>query len=153
SVVPGILSIPLPSSDVVDAFGAGPRLGVGAVVGTALDAERFQWTKVVDGITRMPVLCASGAMVLRSGAHEKLAADERQAIDEVCLRFEELLAPRLRKGDPAASLRLLRTRAPAEPSVDDRAVWQRAFRHAAEQTDGSLPKALVTQVLALSQEI
>jgi TRAP-type C4-dicarboxylate transport system substrate-binding protein len=153
SVVPGILSIPLPSSEVVDAVAAGPRLGVSAVVGTAVDAERYQWTKVIDGITRMPVLCASGALVLRSGAYEKLAADERQAVDEASLRFEEILAPHLRKEDTAASLRLLRALNATESSVDDRAAWQRAFRHAAEQTDGSLPKAMVTQVLALSREI
>jgi len=153
SVVSGILSIPLPSFDVVDAAYAGARVGISAVVGTAADAERFQWTKVVDGITRMPVLCGSGALVVRSSAYAKLAADERQAIDEASLRFEEILAPRLRKEDTGASLRLLRTLAAAEPSVDDRAAWQRAFRHAAEQTDGSLPKAMVTQVLALSREI
>jgi TRAP-type C4-dicarboxylate transport system substrate-binding protein len=153
SVVSGILSIPLPSSEVLEAVAAGPHLGVSAVMGTAADAERFQWTKVVDGITRMPVLCGSGALVLRSSAYAKLAADERQAVDETSLRFEEILAPRQRKEDTAASLRLLGTLAAAEPSVDDRAAWQRAFRHAAEQTDGSLPKAMVTQVLALSREI
>ena len=153
SVVPGIVSMGLGLSDVADAFVAGPRFGVSAVVGTAADAERFQWTKAVDAVTQMPVLCASGALVLRTSAYERLAADERAAFDEAAAHLEEQSGPRLRKEDTVASLRLLRTLSIVEPTVADRREWQRAFRRAAAQADGSLPRALVEQVLALSRDI
>ncbi|HVW30767.1 MAG TPA: serine/threonine-protein kinase [Polyangiaceae bacterium] len=155
SVVSGIVPVALSCWDVADAVAAGARFDVSMIVGTAADADRFQWTKVVDGVTRMPVLCGSGALIVRSSAYERLGAEAREAMDEVSLQLEEALSSRVRKEDTAASLRLLHSLVATEPSEDDRAAWRRAFLRAVHHADGSLPipNALVTQVLALSGEI
>jgi serine/threonine-protein kinase len=154
SLVPGAIPVTLGESEVLDALLGGSRLGVTAVVGTAADAERLQWTKALDEVTTMPIACTSGALVLRSRAYNRLGPEERTALDDSAERLEQELAPRARQDDTAASLRLRRALAAVEPSPTDRRDWNRVFARAAQQSArGILPSALVEQATQLSREI
>jgi hypothetical protein len=152
-LAPGIVTATLDGFELVDALRAGPRLGVSVVAGTAGDAERMQWTKWLDGVMKMPVLCTSGALVLRSNAYQRLRADERTVVQDLSLRLEDELGPRARREDLGASLRLLRTLPTLEPTPSERSEWQRLFRKAAERAEATLPAPLVEEVLARSHEI
>ena len=153
SVAPGIVSVGLAAADVADALLDGTRSGATAVVATAMEAERYQWTRSLDAVTQPPVLCGSGALLLRTGAYDRLSAEDRLTIDETARRFEEQAALKQRKEDVAASLRLFRSVSVVEPGILDRKEWRRVLQRAASRPDGPVPPALVEEVVALSHDI
>jgi TRAP-type C4-dicarboxylate transport system substrate-binding protein len=141
SLVPGAVPGPLAESDISASLRDASRLGVSAVVGSAGEAERSAWVGSLEHLTMIPVVCTSGAVVLRANVYEQLPEEARATIDDVSARAEEAAAPHARKEDTASILRLARTLAPVDPSATERREWQRLFATAASRyAQGGVPQ-------------
>jgi hypothetical protein len=102
----------------------------------------------------MRVACTSGALVLRGAAYERMPEEFRVLMDEVSTRAEQAAAPRAREEDTSASLRLVRSLSPVEPTDAERRDWRRFFTKAAAQySRRGVPQKLVDQAIALGREI
>jgi len=154
SLVPGAIVVPVGESDVADALMGDPRLGVSALVATAGDAERSQWTRSLDFMNMMPVACTSGALVLRKNVYDRLGPEADGMLDDLSARLESETAPRARREDIAASLRLGHSLVRVDPSAAERREWQRLLLDASRKyVQGRLTPALFDRVVALGREI
>lgn len=143
--------VPVPTS-VPEAL---PELSTGNVnvfSVSALAAEQLQWAGRLDHVNLMVVAPNIGGMVLSKAKLDSLSKEHRAAVVDSGKVAGKALTDRIRSEDATALERLKKRMEVVQPTAEELAAWQRAFKEArARLGKGTFPAALVTEVEKLAQ--